>query len=285
MKQQPVSPRQNSVHHRLPYVHAALVAISVFLGSGRARADLLTFTDELNFLTAAGSPTLESFEGLDDRTLSSDPIVTDPFTLVIESGTADIRSSPFTGKFATDGEKYVRATSQAVIRFDMNVPVTSFGLSFTDWGDGGEGTLTIFTDAGEASGGIQIAENPPELPNANLLFFGLVQDMAFSSITIASTSTADGWGIDEVYFTSVPEPNSMILAAIGLAALGFVASRSRRTSRPADTNAAAPHGGQCIRGWDRIVRRSSQGHCSRHTPCAVTAARRRVASGFGVLRQ
>jgi len=68
-----------------------------------------------------------------------------PCTLVIENRSAEVNSSPAGGAFATDGDKWVRLQALGIIRFDLNVPATSFGLSITDWGDGAfAGTLTIF---------------------------------------------------------------------------------------------------------------------------------------------
>ena len=213
-------------NYRLQLVASVLLLSLYFLLPIRARAALITFSDENTFLIAAGSTTLESFESLADGAFSSAPIVAGALTLTpLDAGQIHVRSTPTGGHFPTDGVKYVEFGDPALapggrLQFSFAEPETSFGLSITDWGDqSSAGSLSIQTNAGEASSGVLIAVNPPQVASGGQLFFGLIQNTPFTSVTLISTTASDGMGIDEIHFKPLPEPSGALLM-VGLLMAG-----------------------------------------------------------------
>lgn len=135
--------------------------------------------------------------------------------------------------YPTDGSQYVLAANKsdgsALLTFSFVTPVTSVGMSIADFGDRpSTGSLIFGNDLGDS---FVIAATPPTLADGNLLFFGIVnQSQPFSTITLTKETFSDGIAIDEIYFTAVPEPSTLVLAGVGFGAL-LVLIRSRRRCR------------------------------------------------------
>ena len=157
-----------------------------------------TFDNELDFLRSVSCSTFESFESLADRGHSNDPIVTAQFTITPQLAPAGIRSTNTGGHFATEGSKYVDAgsgTTTTELVFELASPATGFGLSVTDFGDGGPGDLTVQTDTGVFADEYVVAS----APSGGLIFFGFTQEIEFSTVTVRARTVNDGIGIDGVH--------------------------------------------------------------------------------------
>jgi hypothetical protein len=217
------------------------VGLSLAFAAGLATdavATVITYTDKAAFLDAVASPILESFEDQPLTTLNLDPIATDNFTMEItQTGSGllgwmisdEVR--PAAGTFPIDGVRFLEAgtrtsTAPFEITFSFTGPVKAFGLHIADFGDlASTGQLIISNDLGDS---FVVAENPPALPDGNLLFFGMYSlSGAMTTITLAKTTGTDGIVIDEIYL-AVPEPATLVLFGIGLAGFGVAARRGIR---------------------------------------------------------
>lgn len=117
-----------------------------------------------------------------------------------------------------------------IATFTFNSPTKSFGFYTT-------GVQTQFTAAIIVSqiDGNQQAFNLPLNVNGGVSYFGLVDTMAFTSVSIVNTSQpgqSDAWGIDDISYNSsiVPEPASWAMLIAGFGLVG-AAARRRRTAR------------------------------------------------------
>lgn len=205
--------------------YALVTLLALWLGTSTASAAI--FTDETAFLSAVGSPSLESFEGLTEpSTFSTDPLNLSGFDMTItgDSGWRVAEGTFPDGLFATDGSKYLNVeVNDFEIDFAFATSIIAFGLNITDFGDvGGGGSLSIAV-GGDAP--IEIASSPPALANGNILFWGVTSDTTFSSVTLTKSTTTDGIVLDEIYFlaapTSVPAPTGLTILLPALAALGL----------------------------------------------------------------
>lgn len=218
--------------HAVRLLLAVVVAGSIV---SRAAAVSLTFTDEATFLSAVASTTKESFEGL---TATNGPTANffdlPDFDISVTSPVspgAGIFNVPLAGGFATDGSNWLAYQSDVndTLRFDFDTPINAFGINITDWGDFRPGSLFFSNDAGD---NFTVAVSPQS--NGNLIFFGLINPtMSFTQIVFTNTADNEGYGIDEVYYSSspanpIPEPSTLLLLASGLGGLGFVRWRKKR---------------------------------------------------------
>jgi hypothetical protein len=167
-------------------------------------ADIISYTSKAAFLSAESGTSLESFESLANRQLSQSDITTTNFTIKINAGTANISSTGSGGHGPTDGVKYsnveLNALGKRRITFVFAIPQTTFAIAVTDFGDygPGPGNLTINTNVGSPASGWVVATNPPVRADGNVLFFGFRQSVPFTQVTLETTTTQDGIGIDEI---------------------------------------------------------------------------------------
>ena len=198
----------------------------------QAGAAIVTFSNQANFLAAAGPVLLESFETVGTQVASNSPLVAPVLTVIPPSaplGGVAVRDNPGNGLFATDGSQYIALGTTGdvggVTNYELDTPSTVVGFSVTDFGDKGvndSGTLIFRTNTGEMQ---NIASSP--LPDGNQLFFGAIADTPFSSFSVEASTSSDGYGVDEIYVNSIPEPSSLLLAGIS----GLLGMSYRRRKR------------------------------------------------------
>ena len=93
----------------------------------------------------------------------------------------------------------------------FDFPITAFGAN---WAGISDSRITSFNIGGTIL----------DIPNLNGGFFGFVSDMPFSaSLLFLSSGAADGFGIDNVVYSSVAvaEPTTLALLGIGLFGMGL----------------------------------------------------------------
>jgi hypothetical protein len=216
---------------RIPFLVSPLLLFATLCNPhSEAVASIVTYSNEAQFLAAAGNVSLESFEQLAPRTRSSDPISVSSFTLTPTPGLLGVQDGPNTpetgyGAFATDGTKYLFIyrpnETFGTLRFDLSGPTTAFGFNITDLGEIG-GTLTLSSDTGESLTGLTVAQFPPLLPNGSQFFFGFTQTTPFTQVFLTSTGLIDdAFGLDEVYVQQVPLPSAVWLLVSGLIPLSL----------------------------------------------------------------
>jgi len=200
-------------------------------GVNTAESATITYTNETDFLSAAGATILEDFESFGIIPLQETPISTTYFdvaTTPILGGTSSfLRIDAGTvGEIHTiDGTRTLVAGSMSLdpfmLTFDLVAPTTFVGFWVTDFGDGGAGNLSFTNNAGDS---FVIASSP--LANGNELFFGMVNDTSsFTSFSLVKTSTDDGFGVDRIFLSQVPIPAALWLFGSGLLGLIGIAKR------------------------------------------------------------
>jgi len=211
----------------------ALIASFIMFGvlfnpHANAVAAVTTYTDEAQFIAAAGNPTFESFEQLTARVRSAAPINVPAFTITPSGQTLGVQDTPNSpeggfGSFATDGSKYlfVYLPNQptGTLQFDLAQPSTAFGFSITDVGET-DGILSLSTNTGEAQSGLVLAQYPPQLGGGASLFFGITQATPFTQVILNVTGIDEAYGLDKVYTQAVPIPSAVWLFISALIGLG-----------------------------------------------------------------
>ena len=206
-----------------------LASAAIFISPASAYSDIVNYTNENTYQNAIGNFDFESFESLATTGLSNTPITTSLFDLVPLAGEIAVRDVPDDGRFATDGVNYIEASfpdRSVILRFDLVNEANTFGFSVTDFGDQTPGSFFIVTDTGAGNFGIEVASHP--LSDGNEFFYGFSQDTAFTSVLVFQTSQNDGFGIDGVYLSTIPEPGSMAIL-LGLSCC-FLNIRKRKQS-------------------------------------------------------
>ncbi len=130
-----------------------------------------------------------------------------------------------TGIYATEGLFGTGETNPLVITFAS--PVNNFSLLVANGDD--VRTYSVSDNLGDTA-----AMALPSAGSLGAAIFSL-GGSAITSVEISSAN-ADGWdfAIDNVTFTSVPEPRSFLLLGVGFGAAAFFVYR-RRTVRPEKT--------------------------------------------------
>ncbi|KPF71745.1 hypothetical protein IP88_10520 [alpha proteobacterium AAP81b] len=116
--------------------------------------------------------------------------------------------------------------------FALNFPSHAFGFYLTGAEQSVYGSVFTF----KLNNGSQFTGNIAGTGFGGIAYYGIVDTVAFSSVTISSAvNNGDAWGIDDVAFTynlpstpGVPEPASWALLITGFALTGATARRRRR---------------------------------------------------------
>ena len=210
-----------------------ITALSVQVEQVNAAA--LTFFNKTEFLNAINEPiNLESFEGLPPDIIESEhnTITLADFTLSVPAPDTNLsieENMDGASQAATDGVYYVKNRRGQSLTFSFSQALNFFGIHIIDWGDlAEEGALTLTTDQGDT---FEIANvlTSDNLGSGNVLFFGLIADQPFKTLTLNQPSSDEVWSVDEVYYgatTSVPE-SSLLLGLMGIGMLGMGAILKR----------------------------------------------------------
>ncbi len=185
-----------------------------------------TFSNESNFLAAVGgSATLESFESVTAaNSRNSTSLTVGNLTVSSNPAFGVFNTSPnFFGTSATHGTNYIVSNIGGTTTFTFSQAISSFGINITDFGDNNTSSDVLQVSLDVDNTNIVIANAPRG--DGNLLFFGVVTDGAFNSLTF-SYGASEAVGFDEVYSViaptsgpSVPEPSIWLLSVIGFALL------------------------------------------------------------------
>jgi hypothetical protein len=232
-------------------IRSTLLGAALAVGmAGAAQAAVITYFDvdngvapnapfpqsaasAANFVGAAGPLSLLTFEGVAAGTLAS----FSPAAGVTLSRTGPDYGGGFTGTNNTQigtavwgfnttagGNSWFGAPD-GTMTFAFDTPITAWGAFLTGMEASLGGSILASFDNG-APQLVAILSNSL----GGVEFVGFISDTSFSSITLSKTSGGDGWGIDDVYYSSqnamsTPEPASAVLLAAGL--IGLAARRRR----------------------------------------------------------
>lgn len=216
----------NTISH-IPLVGLKTVAAGIILGlglAGQAAATPMFFTTESAFQTAASGISLES-EGFNQAT-NEVGLTSKTFGDVSVSATTIFAVIL---AFDTDG-----GTSSLLwvgsgtneLTFSFAQPINAFGIDVVSLGDAADPTtLSVSLDGGAFT---DVLTDFTGLAG-NVQFVGIVDTMApFGSITFSSSALGDGAFLDRAQYGALPEPSTLVLFAMGVAALGFALRKHRR---------------------------------------------------------
>ncbi|NWF83987.1 MAG: PEP-CTERM sorting domain-containing protein [Bryobacteraceae bacterium] len=107
------------------------------------------------------------------------------------------------------------------VTFSFAVPIYAFGFYLTDTQENFPGPITVsFDDGGSISLGITKNDE-----TGGALFWGYSNPgAAITSFSISTGATGDSrdlWGVDDVYYSQIPEPGTIFLLGAGLAFVGW----------------------------------------------------------------
>lgn len=207
------------------------ILLSAFLTmAGTANASVVVFTDRAAFLTAIGGPVLtEDFNSIAGGTsIDNASVDLGAFSLILAGpnfgGEIDIFSPA--SQQDIDGTNTVSVESKlgASLLFNFVSGIRAWGADFKSLNDSER--RTDVKVAGET------LLLPIEPVSGTLTFYGFISDSLFTEIEFEGVIN-DTYGLDNVAFSStvsaVPVPAALPLFGTGLAVMGFVGWRRKRT--------------------------------------------------------
>jgi hypothetical protein len=217
---------------RLSKSHSQIWAFSFILGVmgflSQSRATDIVFTDRTAFENALGANLkMESFEsfpvgasGLINGVLHA----TDFSAHAIPGSGFTISTGYLSGGYPTSGNQWIGQVGTVI--YEFNKPTRAFAADFIDYGDGGSGTLNVGLDTRTP---FQVAATPRL--DLNYLFWGVISDTPFKSVTVENTNNNESMGLDKMNFTieNVPEPSTWALGLISSVVAMLLATRKQRS--------------------------------------------------------
>jgi hypothetical protein len=214
-----------------PWTRLPLMALALMLSTTPARAETF-FGEDLNTSDDPGTPEddplplteypnaagarasflaalsagveTESFETLAPGTVPPFDLTFGTATAAL-SGAGDVRSTPFSGVYPTDGSNFYflfLSTSTSSFRIDFTQGRAAFGFIMTDVGDS-LGHLTLTFDLVGGGSDVVLVPTTSGAGTGSLAFFGRVDaGNPFLAVTFSNDSTGDGFGFDELTVAS-----------------------------------------------------------------------------------
>ena len=232
------SPTTFFIEDQAPLAAVSLAVKAVrtsFTANLASSAQSYGFEDRLNGDTA---PFNVNFAGSSSSTITA-----------TMQGDGTVLSAAASGRFntTTGGTNYWRAKaggagtgSAGSFSIAFNTAISAFGFYATDVGDF-EGGLSLVLSPASGPDVTMAVPNTVGAASGSLLFFGFFDAAAsytkITFLTSGSSTTPDFFGFDDFIVAdrgqisapgTLPEPTSLALAGLALAAAGFAARRNRR---------------------------------------------------------
>lgn len=189
------------------------------------------YTDSSDFFSNAGSLDLEGFEALPvTNSFDSSALSLLGFELTTNAAMGVFSGVQGNGTHPTDGSAFVHhflsGSSSLTVTFTFANSIVAFGLTTTDWAElvGGPDIYTLTTNAGDY---LSITDNL-EQPGTEL-FSGVVNAAGFTSVSLNGPLQGDAFGVDSVYFSTVPTPATIFLFLWGLVLLTTIKASQMST--------------------------------------------------------
>jgi hypothetical protein len=199
----------------------------VFVFASTATAAITTYTNRALWQAAAGATTGENFNSyLVDTPFHAVPLDVGAFTISMTPGAIsgswnfiDVPPPAFSD-FNVDGTNIanIGIEDQDAAFFTFDQPITSFGADFAAWNDGVPRSNMII--------GADVI-SPATTPGNQVRFFGVTSTTPFTTVEFRGLPDSDGFSIDNLEFTRVPEPSTVAMLGVGAAGLLRLVRRRR----------------------------------------------------------